>query len=179
MYIACATSNKIVKATLGGKLLSAIGIERDHITYNLTGPWDYAKTQLVMFMLLTTRMSGFIKYLVLTAVSYIKPLKCKDHAFGVAIDFHGNVHIATASGMETFDSRVEYNDGAQCGHVANNEENYRFVTHSVSNGKLEVHKPDNSLLHSIHGLHCPYGVYLDQSGAFFIAEWDTKKALKY
>ena len=96
----------------------------------------------------------------------------------MAVDIHGNVHIATSSGMEIFDSKLGYCDQAYCGDVAINEENYRFVVYHTSNGKLEVRKPDNTLLHSISGLY-PLGVCLDQSGAIFVAEWGASKVLKY
>ena len=59
------------------------------------------------------------------------------------------------------------------------KKNYRFVTHYSSDGKLEVRKPDNSLLRAICGFRSPFGVCLDQSGAIFVAEWDAKKVLKY
>ena len=99
--------------------------------------------------------------------------------FGVAVDFHGNVHIATSSGMEIFDSKLGYCDQEECGDVAINQENYRFVTHHSSNGKLEVRKPDNSLLHTICGLDCPLGVSLDQNGAVFVVDRGPNKVLKY
>ena len=97
----------------------------------------------------------------------------------MAIDVHGNVHIATESGMEIFDRKLGYCDQAECGDVAINQENYRFVTHHSSDGKLEVRKPDNSLLHTICGLRLPLGVCLDQSGAIFIADWGTNNVFKY
>ena len=56
------------------------------------------------------------------------------------------------------------------------QENYSFVTH---NGKLEIHKPDNSLLHSICRLEHRLGVCLDQSGAIYIAGWNASKVWKY
>ena len=111
--------------------------------------------------------------------SYRKELKCKDRALGLAIDFLTNVHIATPSGMEIFESKLGYCGQAFCSDVAINQENYRFVTHYSSNGKLEVRKPDNSLLHTIDGLSHPCAVCLDQSGAIFVVERGSSKVLKY
>ena len=85
----------------------------------------------------------------------------------------------TTSGVKVFASRLDYNNGAPCGDVAINKENYRFVTHHWTDGKLEVRKPGNSLLHSIRGLYFPLGVCMDQSGAILIADRGTKKVFKH
>ena len=50
--------------------------------------------------------------------SYRKELKCKGDACIVAVDLHGNVHIATTSGMKIFDSKLGYCDMAFCYDVA-------------------------------------------------------------
>ena len=177
MYITCATSNKIVKATLDGKLLSAVGTKGSgHLQFHLPMGLcqDIAGNLYVA--------DSYIRRVQVLGpdCSYRKELKCKDRALGVAVDVHGNVHVATVSGMEIVDSsKLSYCDQARCGDVAINQENYRFVTHHSSNGKLEVRKPDNSLLHTICGLNSPLGVCLDQSGAVFVAECDAKKVLKY
>ena len=81
--------------------------------------------------------------------------------------------------MEISGSKLGYCDQAECGDVAISQENYRFVTHHSYVGKLEVRKPDNSLLHTIVGLLQPLGVCLDQSGAIYVAEFGSKKVLKY
>ena len=80
--------------------------------------------------------------------------------------------------METFGSNLGYCDQVECDDVAINQENYRLVTHSASDNKLEVYKLDNSLLRAIH-VFDPFGVCLAQSGAIFIAEWGANKVLKY
>ena len=67
-------------------------------------------------------------YLVLTT-AYRKELKCKGRARGVPVDVHVNVHVATTSRMEIFDSKLGYCDQAKCGDVSIDQENYRFVTH--------------------------------------------------
>ena len=41
---------------------------------------------------------------------------------GVAVDVHGNVHIATTSRIEIFDSKLGYCDQAKCGDVVINQE---------------------------------------------------------
>ena len=97
----------------------------------------------------------------------------------MAVDVCGNVHIATDSGVEISDSKLGYCDKADCSDVAINGENYRFVTYFSSDSKLEVRKPDNSLLHTICGLCDPLGVCLDQSGAIFVADRGPNKVLKY
>ena len=176
MYIACATSNKIVKATLDGKLLSAVGTEGSgHLQFK----FPMGLCQDTAGNIYVADNDNKRVQVLGPDCSYRKELKCKDDAYGVAVDFHDNVHIATTSGMEIFDSKLGYCDQALCGDVAINQENYRFVTHHSSNGKLEIRKPDNSLLHTMHGLCWPLGVYLDQSGAIFVTQWDAKKVLKY
>ena len=113
--------------------------------------------------------------------SYQKELKCNSFAYGVAVDVVGNAHVATSSRVQIFDSKEGYCDRANCGDVAINQQNYKFVTNFSYNGKLEVRKPDNSLLNTIRGLRHPFGVCLDQSGAIFIAEWSiaNPQVLKY
>ena len=176
MYIACCKSYKIVKATLDEKILSAVGTKGSgHLQFN--SPMGLCQdTNGNVYV-----ADGYNNRVQVLGpdCSYQKELNCNGFARGVAVDFHGNVHIATASGVEIFDSKLGYCDNTPCGDVAINQENYRFVTRYSSNGRLEVCKPDNSLLHTICGLSYPLGVCLDQSGAVFIADWSTSKVLKY
>ena len=176
MYIACAESSKIVKAALDRKRLLVVGTEGSgHLQF------DYP-----MGLCQDTAGNIYVadNYNKRVQVlgpdcSYRKELKCKDRPWGVAVDLHGNVHVATISGVEILDSKLGYCDQAECGDVSINQENYRFVTRHSSDGKLEICKPDNSLLHTICGLREPLGVCLDQSGAIFVANRGSKKVLKY
>ena len=95
------------------------------------------------------------------------------------VDLHGNVHIGTASGLETSGTKLEDSDGVCCDDVAVNQESYHFVSHHCNNGKLKMHKPESSFHHSIGGLGHPLEVGLDQSGAVFIADRDANRVLKY
>ena len=111
-------------------------------------------------------------------LTFKKEFKCQGRPFGVAVDSHGSVHIATTSGMEIFGSELKYGNG-HYGDAAISPEGYRFVTCHSTNGGLEIRKPDNSLLGTVSGLRRPFGVCLGQSGYIFIAEWDANKVHKY
>ena len=175
-YVACMTSNKLVKATLDGKLLSPVGTKGSgHLQFDCPmGLCQDTAGNIYVADYKNNRVQ-----LLGPDCSYRKELKCKNRAWGVAVDFHGTVHIATESRVEIFDSRSGYCHQARCSDVAIDQENYRFVTHYSPHGKLDVFKPDNSLLHTLCGLCWPLGVCLDQSGAIYIAESDTSKVLKY
>ena len=176
MYIACREGKKIVKATLDGKLLSAVGTKGSgHLQFN----YPRGLCQDTAGNIYVTDSYNKRVQVLGPDCSYRKEIKCKHYARGVAVDFYGNVHIATESGMETFDSKLGYCDEVDCGDVSINQENYRFVTQVSSRGNLEVRKPDNSLLHTICGLCYPLGVCLDQSGAIFVANRGPNKVLKY
>ena len=93
----------------------------------------------------------------------------------MAVDFNGEVQVATISGIEVFGER----SGATCGDVTINPGNYTFVTHHCANGKLEIRTPDNSLIHSVCRLHYLVGVCLNQSGAIYTTEWNGNKVCKH
>ena len=126
MYVACKQSNKIVKATLDGKLLSAVGTKGSgHLQFN----WPMGLCQdTAGYVHVADNFNKRVQVLG-PDCSYRKELKCKNRPLGVAhVDFHCSVHIATTSGAEIFDSKLGYCDQAECGDVAINHENYRFVT---------------------------------------------------
>ena len=97
----------------------------------------------------------------------------------MAVDSLSSVHIATTSGMEVFDSKVEYGKRSCCGDVAISPEDYRFVSYFDNTGSLEVRKPDNTLLQCIDGLRYPLGLCLDQSGSIFVVERGANEVCKY
>ena len=176
MYIACARNNKIIKTTLDGKLLSAVGTKGSgHLQFN----WPMGLCQDTAGNIYVADCYNKRVQVLGPDCSYRKQLKCKENAWGVAVDFFGNVHIPTSSGIQIFDSKFGYCNQAVCGDVFISEENYRFVTYYSPDGKVEVRKPDNSLLHTICGLCYPLGVCLDQSGAIFVADRGINKVLKY
>ena len=133
MYIACNARSKIVRATLDGQLLSAVGTKGSgRLQFNC----PKGLCQDTAGNVYVADNNNKRVQVLGPDCSYSKELKCKDKAWGVAVDVHDNVHIATESGMEIFDSKLGYCGQAQCDDVAVNQENYRFVTHSASDNEL-------------------------------------------
>ena len=176
VYITCAWTHKIVKARLDGKLLLAVGTKGSgHLQFNCpTGLCQDTAGNIYVADYNNKRVQ-----VLGPDCSYRKELKCSNFARGVAVDFHGNVHIATKCGMEIFNSKSGYCEQVNCGDVAINQENHRFVVDYSPDSGVEVYKQDSSFLHRICELHYPRGVCFDQSGAIFVAEQGPKKVLKY
>ena len=176
MYVACYLSHKVVKATLDGKLLSAVGSKGSgHLQFDRPS----GLCQDTAGNIYVAEYNNKRVQILVPDCSYRKELKCNNRTWGVAVDSHGNVHTAATYGVAIVDSELGYWNQVQCGDVAINQQNYRFVTYHSSDGTLEVRKPDNSLLHTICGLRVPFGVCLDQSGAIFVGEQRSSKVLKY
>ena len=117
MYVACGKNNKIVKATLDGKPLSAVGTKGSgHLQFNYPlGLCEDTADNIYIADSYNKRVQ-----VLGPDCSYRKELKCKDHACGVAVDFQGKVRTATTSGMEISDSKLGYCDQVYCGDVAIN-----------------------------------------------------------
>ena len=171
MYVACYQSHKIVKATLDGKVLSAVGTKGSgHLQFD----WPMGLCQDTTGNVYVAEHNNKRVQVLGPDCSYRKELKCNHNARGVAVDSHGNVHIATSSGMQIFDSKLGYCDQAGCGDVAINQENYRFVSCYSSNGKLEVRKPDNSLLHTVK-----VQLYACEKFMRFLKIWPLNKFVRF
>ena len=92
----------------------------------------------------------------------------------------GNLHVATYLGLERFPDKLEsYCNRGPCDDVTIGQEGYKFVTYHSFDGRLEIYNPDDSLLGTIYRLVRPLGVFLDQSGHIYIAEYGKKKVRKY
>ena len=112
-------------------------------------------------------------------LTFGKEFKCQNEVWGVAVDSFGKIHAATEAGMEIVQDELQYGNREKCGDVAISRDNCTFVTYCTPNGRLEIRKPDHSLLATISGLMMPLGVCLDGSGCIYLAEWDTLKVHKF
>ena len=178
MYITCYKSNKLVKAKLDGKLISSIGGHGS----------DQLKFDHPMGLCLDTSSNVYVADLGNKRVQVLGPdlvfqkeFKCQGRARGVAVDSFGTLHVATTSGMEIFPAKLEsFSNKGSCSDAAVSQDGLKFITYNQCNeARLEILKPDYDLLKTIHELRDPIGVFSDQSGYIYIADYGTKKLLKY
>ena len=109
-----------------------------------------------------------------------KEFKCQGITRGVAVDSLGTLHVATSSGLESFPGEsARCSKSGSCVDVAVSHEGYLFVSHFLNNGKIQIHKPDESPLGTIDQLKDPFGVYSDQNGWIYVADYKAKKVHKY
>ena len=109
MYVACQGSNKIVKTTLDGKLLSAVGTKGSgHLQFHCpTGLCQDTASNVYVADSCNHRVQ-----VLGPDFSYQTELESKDTVRGVAVDFQGNVHFATLSGVKIFETNFVYCDQA-------------------------------------------------------------------
>ena len=91
MYVTCRDSNKIVKATLDGKLILAVGTKG-------SGPlqfdWPMGLCQDSASNIYVADHNHKRVQVLGPDCTYRKELKCKHCPWGVVVDVHGKVHIA-------------------------------------------------------------------------------------
>ena len=119
-------------------------------------------------------------------------VKCQSTVYSVSTDGTGNVHIGTIQGIiEIFYSVGHYYIGqyssgiVQCvGDVAFMGTGDCVVSNHVTtdnkgDGIFVFNGTDRTLLHSFGDKHHPYGIFIDQAGYIYVAEWDGSRVLKY
>ena len=108
MYVDCSETNKIIKATLVGECISTVSNKGSG---NLSFSWPIGMCQDAANNIYVADSHNKRVQVLGPDCSYIKEIKCKDFAIGVAVDFHGEVHVAAKSGVEVFGQRSGYSDG--------------------------------------------------------------------
>ena len=178
MYVACSNNNKVVKATLDGKLLSSVGsLGADPLQFSW--PMALCCDQSTSGNIYVADQNNTRIQVLGPDLTFKKELKCHDSTRGMAMDSLGNVHVATASGVKVLNTELNYSNGRSCGDIVISPDDYRFVSCIYSGCSLEILKPDNSLLATIQGLRYPLGLCLNQSGYIFVAEYEANKVHKY
>ena len=84
----------------------------------------------------------------------------------MAVDSPGKLHVAT-TGLESFSDTLQScsKRGHSCSNIAISPEGCKFMTYfGMDEARLKILKPNGDLLATIHKLHVPRGVFIDQSG---------------
>ena len=180
MYITCTIGNKVVKTTLDGKLISSVGsVGSGHLQF---------KTP--MGLCLDAASNLYIADYGNQGVQVLGPdlvfkkeFKCQGGSRGVAVDSFGTLHVATDSGLESFPDKLQsfFQERHSCQDIAISPEGYKFVTYSGrGEAGLEIHNPNGDVMKAItYTLQDPRGVFLDQSGQIYIADYGAQIVFKY
>ena len=178
MYITCNKSHKLVKATLDGKLISSVGSKGsgDLQFASPKGLCQDASGNIYVADCGNKRVQVLGPDMV-----FKKKFSCQGSTRGVAGDSLGTLHVATSYGLESFpDKLVRYSNMWQsCGGIAISQERYMFASYRTDDPRLEICEPDGSLLGTIDELESPRGVFLDQSGYIYIADYEAYQVCKY
>ena len=178
MYIACADGNKVIKATVDGKLISSVGSVGSN-SLQFSWPMGLCHDVATSSNIYVADQNNTRVQVLGPDLAFKKEIKCQDSTRGVAMDSVGNVHIATSEGVKVLDSELEYSNGRSCGDIAISPDDYRFVSCIYSGCSLQIYKPDGNLVTTFQGLRYPLGLCLDQSGYIFVAEYEANKVHKY
>ena len=190
MYIASAGTNMIVKATLDGKFITSVGkTGYGELRFNFPMALHFGKDELLYVA------DGYNKcvHVLQSDLSFVRSIKvkCQRYVQGVSTDSVGNIHIGTTRGIiEIFSSVGEYigqygSDILQCvGDIACLGNGSCVVSNYVSGTKgndiLVFHGNDKILLQSFGNNICyALGVFVDQAGYIFVAEFRGSRVLKY
>ena len=189
MYIACGDTNKIVKATLDGKFVTSVGEKGSgELQFAFPMGLHFGKDEL-LYVADTKNKRVQVLQSDLSFVRSIK-VKCESRVFSVSTDSTGNIHVGTKGGIIEIFSSVghyigQYGSGSvQCvGDIAFMRNGDCVVSNDTSdtkgNGILVFNGITKILLHSFGNNHYPIGVFIDQAGYIYVAEFGGSRILKY
>ena len=118
-------------------------------------------------------------------------VKCQSNVWSISSDSTGNIHVGTEGGIIEIFSSVghyigQYGSGiVQCvGDIAFMRNGdcvvSNFLNNANGNYMLVFRENDKTLLHSSgNNNHYPFGVFIDQGGYIYVAEWSVSRVLKY
>ena len=189
MYIASGGTNKIVKATLDGKLITSVGEKGSgELQFNFPMGLHFGKDELLYVADYSNKRVQVLR----SDLSFVKSVmvKCQSYVYSVSTDSTGNIHIGTTGGIIEIFSSVghyigQYGSGiVQCvGDIAFMRNGDCVVSNDISdtkgNGILVFHGITKTFLQSFGNNRYPFGVFLDQAGYIYVAEWNGSKVLKY
>ena len=192
MYIASAGTNKIVKATLDGKFITSVG-EKGSGELQFSSPMGlhFSKDELLY---VADNHNKCVQVLRsdLSFVRSVIMVKCQSTVWSVSTDSTGNIHIGTGRGIIEIFSSVghyigQYGSGTivQCvGDIAFMRNGDCVVSNHIPNTRgndiLVFRGNDKTLLHSFgNNNRNPLGVFINQAGYIYVAEWGGSRVLKY
>ena len=189
MYIACAGTNKIVKATLDGKFITSVGESGSgELQFNFPMGLHFGKDELLYVAGNNNNRVQVLR----SDLSFVRSImvKCQSNVWSVLTDSTGNIHIGTGRGIIEIFSSVghyigQYGSGIVqiVGDIAFMRNGDCVVSNHIydakGNGILVFHGTDKTLLH-LFGNQCfPFGISIDQAGYIYVAEWSGSRVLKY
>ena len=190
IYIACGDTNKIVKATLDGKFVTSVGEKGSgELQFAFPMGLHFGKYELLYVADYSNKRVQVLR----SDLSFVRSIKvkCESRVFSVSTDSTGNIHVGTLGGIiEIFFSSVghyigQYGSGiVQCvGDIAFMRNGDCVASNHISdtkgNGILVFHGITKTLLHSFGNNRSPVGVFIDQAGYIYVAEFGGSRILKY
>ena len=189
MYIASAGTNKIVKATLDGKFITSVGESGSgELQFNWPMGLHIGKDELLYVADHNKRVQ-----VLRSDLSFVRSImvKCQSKVCGISTDSTGNIHVGTDGGIIEIFSSVghyigQYGSGiVQCvGDIAFMRNGDCVVSNHIpstkGNGILVFQGTDKTLLHSFgNNNRYPCGIFIDQAGCIYVAEYSGSRVLKY
>ena len=190
MYIACAGTNKIVKATLDRKLITSVGESGSgELQFNSPLGLHCGKDDLLYVADCENKHVQVLQ----SDLFFVKSIKVKyqSKVIGISTDSTGNIHVGTYEGIIEIFSSIghyigQYGSGiVQCvGDITIIGNGDCVVSNHIlgtkSNSILVFRGTDKILLHLFGKNNCyPYGVFINQSGYIYVAEFGGSRVLKY
>ena len=188
MYIASADTNKIVKATLDGKFITSVGEKGSgELQFDFPMGLHFSKDEL----LYVAGNSNKRVQVLGSDLSFVRSIKvkCQSTVYCVSTDSTGNIHIGTNKGIIEIFSSVghyigQYGSGIvqSVGDIAFMRNSDCVVSNSIPNtGSILVFQGnDKTLLHSFgNNNQDPFGIFIDQAGYIYVAEYNGSRVLKY
>ena len=190
MYIASAGTNKIVKATLDGKFITSVGEKGcGKLQFNWPMGLHFGKDEL----LYVADSSNKCVQVLQSDLSFVKSImvKCQSSVWCVSTDSTGNIHVGTDGGIIEIFSSVGHYIGQYGGGIVQSVCDIAFmrngncvvsnhIPNTKGNGIFVFRGTDKTLLHSFgNNNRYPCGVFIDQAGYIYVAEYGGSRVLKY
>ena len=125
-------------------------------------------------------------------LSFVRSImvKCQSRVFSVSTDSTGNVYVGTSRGVIEIFSSVGHYIGQYGRGIVQRVGDIAFMRNGdcvTSNHKYTMkgdgifvfHGNEKTLLHSFGNNRNPLGVFIDQAGYIYVAEWSGSRVLKY
>ena len=190
MYIASAGTNKIVKATLDGKFITSVGESGSgELQFNWLMGLHFGKDELLYVADPNNKRVQVLR----SDLSFVRSImvKCQSNVRSVSTDSTGNIHVGTYGGIIEIFSSVGHYIGKRSGIVVQDVGDIaflrngdyvvsNFITSTNGNGIIVFRGNGKALLHSFGNNNClPLGIFIDQAGYIYVAEWGESRVLKY
>ncbi len=185
IFVASASTHKIIKATLDGEVLTSVGTKG---TGELEFNWPLGLCLTRDGLLLVADSKNKRVQVLGSDLSFIRFISCLSIVFGVSVDGNDNIHVAVSNrGVEVFSSIgekiTEYGQGVltkarDLAFLPSNSR-YSVITNFSTRNKVCVFDwSNNTLIHTIRDCgNRPIGVTIDQEGSIIVC--DENKISKF